>query len=420
MSRETLEQALVDWLDAQSSTPIYLAETMERTRRVRQRPAWTYPERWLPVQLTMSRPLVSSRPVLSLLVVAALILAVVVAALVGALGAPRLAPPFGSAANGLLAFDMDGAIYVAHEDGSAPSVLATGVQDATGPVFSPDGSRLAFMGMLDGAPTLFVSGADGRSATPVSRGLELDATARETRPSWSPGSDRLVFTGLADDGTYRIHVARADGTQTVTIGSVGRSALDPAWSPDGQWIAFHGYDPAVAGRAPAYQTTAGLYVIRPDGSGERAVIEPATAGDFEFRKPQWRPDPGLLEIATQSGMPSHYDIVVVDVASGESRMISRSQEADTWPVWSPDATLLAWGTSETGEHIARADGTLVRTIRGPDYESVWSPDGKWLFGWKDEQRTSAVLAPTDGSGPLVEIPTSGTSVSHWSWQRRAP
>ena len=420
MSRETLEQALVDWLDDQSSTPTYLAEAMGRTRSVRQRPAWTFPERWLPVQLTMPRPLALPRPILLLLVLAALVVALVAVAVVASLGAPRLAPPFGRAANGLLAFDVDGAISVAEARGGAPTRLATGVDDATGPVFSPDGSRLAFVGSLDGEPTLFVAGADGRSAVPVSRGVELDATALETPASWSPTSDRLAFSGLTADGTYRIQVARADGTGTVSIGAPGRSALDPAWSPDGSWIAFQGFAPAVARLAPPYQTTAGLFVIRPDGSGERAVIEPATAGSFAFRKPQWRPDPGVLEIATQTGFPGTYDIALVDVPTGRVTMLTRSLEADTWPVWSPDGTLLAWGTSQTGEHIARRDGTLVRTIEGPDYQSVWSPDGRWLFGFTDEQRTSVIVVPADGSGSPVEIPIDGTSVSHWSWQRRAP
>ena len=54
-----------------------------------------------------------------------------------------------------------------------------------------------------------------------------------------------------------------------------------------------------------------------------------------------------------------------------------------------------------------------------DYDFVWSPDGAYLYGWKDEQRSAAVVVSVDGS-MTTEIPIDGASVSHWSWQRRAP
>ena len=48
------ERTVSDWLDEQAGhgMPGYLDETLARTTRTRQRPAWSSLERWLPVDLT--------------------------------------------------------------------------------------------------------------------------------------------------------------------------------------------------------------------------------------------------------------------------------------------------------------------------------------------------------------------------------
>jgi len=90
-------------------------------------------------------------------------------------------------------------------------------------------------------------------------------------------------------------------------------------------------------------------------------------------------------------------------------------------MWSPDGSLLAWNASDAMVRIAQSDGTIVRRIPAIlDYDFVWSPDGAYLYGWKDEQRSAAVVVSVDGSNGTTEIPIDGASVSHWSWQRLAP
>ena len=80
MNRDRFDHSLSGWLADQSSTPTYLDEAMARTRATRQRPAWSFPERWLPMQLTMRRAYVP-RPFFYLALVALLAIAVAAAAL---------------------------------------------------------------------------------------------------------------------------------------------------------------------------------------------------------------------------------------------------------------------------------------------------------------------------------------------------
>jgi len=423
MTSDPMERTLTAWLDAHASTPTYLAETMARTRVTRQRPAWTFAERWIPMQLTMRRPMAVPRGFASLILLALLALAIVAGAVFLTGAGTRHAPPFGLAGNGLLAYDSGGTIFVVRPDGSTPVRLETTAGAVSDPIFSPDGSRLAFYGEVAGAPVLFAAGADGRGAVALSTGIGLLTDSQLGLPavSWSPESDRLVFPGVASDGRRDIFVARADGTETTAIGPRTRHRSDPAWSPDGRWIAFRGFDPAEQAGLEDYHSRAGLYVMHPDGTGERELAK-GLAGSWQYRRPQWAPDASVARIATNVGEPGAYDVAIFDADTGaETQLTPTDDIVALWPVWSPDGSRLAWTTSsESGIAIAKPDGTVVHSVSGIDYDFVWSPDGSSLYGWKAGDPTTAVIVSVDGSKPTIEIPAGTTPGTKWSWQRTAP
>ena len=356
------------------------------------------------------------RQVFYLVVIALLVTAAAIA--IATIGSRRPAPPFGLAANGSIAFDRDGTIVLARPDGSEITEV-TSVPDARGPVFSPDGSRFAFYGNVDGADTILVADADGRDPIAVSEGVTLDDLAMETPVSWSPDSRSVVFGGLSGD-QRQLFVSSVDGEPPRAIGDRSLSRIDPAWSPDGAWIAFHGFPPWEDPTAGYNREAAGLYVIRPDGRGQTPLVE-GSGGSFIYRKPQWLPDPEQSVLAYAIGNPSAYDIATFDLDSMSQTVISDEPAAELWPAWSPDGSALAWGTSDAKIRIARQDGTIVRTLPADvDYELVWSPDGRYLWGWTGETREAMAVMSSDGSSATTEFPMDGTSRSHWSWQRQAP
>ena len=112
------ERTVSDWLDEQAGrgTPGYLDETLARTTRTRQRPAWSSLERWLPVDLT-AQPRFLNLPTLgkALLVGVALLALIGTAIVVVGSRAQRLPAPFGLAANGQIAYWADGDILVAED-----------------------------------------------------------------------------------------------------------------------------------------------------------------------------------------------------------------------------------------------------------------------------------------------------------------
>jgi Tol biopolymer transport system component len=275
--------------------------------------------------------------------------------------------------------------------------------------------------MADGKGAILVTTPDGRDPVVVSRGVNL-VGATETPPSWAPDSRRLAFNGKTDDG-LGIWIGSVDGQDPVPIGEPGLSRADPAWSPDGEWIAFQGRQPEEQVGIDVSRMVGGLYIIRPDGTGQDELIRGA-GGSFTYAKPQWRPDLSAPMLAYSVGDPGLYNVAVFDLGTREQTVISDRPPAETWPVWSPDGSLLAWDASDSMIRIARLDRTIVREFPTPlNYAFTWSPDGNYLLGWARETSDTRLrmrILPLDPSAQPIDIRLNGISQSHWSWQRRAP
>ncbi len=101
----------------------------------------------------------------------------------------------------------------------------------TAPTFSPDGGRVAYVGVSELQRRVVVRTlADGRESI-------VNADKNADRVAWSPAGDRVVFTSIV--GRSPIFVASADGRWTNTVATIHG---DLAWSPDGRTIAVAEHD----------------------------------------------------------------------------------------------------------------------------------------------------------------------------------
>ena len=421
MSSIDLDRGLADWFAAAGVEAVpngLLEDVFGVTRTARQRRGALHRLNAAAARWWRSPGIirVAPRQLVYLAMVGLLVIAAALA--LAAVGARGPALPFGLASNGLIAFDRDGSIVVARYDGSTITEL-TSIPGARGPVFAPDGERFAFYTTVGGADTIMIARVNGQDPIAVSAGLGLDDLALESPVSWSPDGERVVFGGV-DGAQRRLYVARADGSAVYGVGDPALSSIDPAWSPDGAWIAFHGFRPDEDAAAGAYRTQAGLYIVRSDGR-EQTLLVQGSGGDFLYRKPQWLPDPERRILAYAIGEPSAYDIAAFDVDAMAQTVISDESAAELWPAWAPDGSALAWGSSDGRIRVARPDGTRLRSLPADvDYELVWSPDARYFLGWTGDARRDLAIMSSDGSTETVRLPVDGTSRSHWSWQRRAP
>jgi WD40-like Beta Propeller Repeat len=409
---KTTDQALAAWLS--EGPEVGPRDSLERalaaTRRTSQRPGWTFPERWLPMQLTMQR-MPAMRPAFYIALVALLAIALLAAlAFVGS--QRRLPAPYGPAGNGLVAYDADGSIYISRSDGSQARRIEGGLGYDVSPSFSRDGTRVAFWSLPYRGATetrLFVADAAGSSPA---REVTSDVRQRGwlgAAPAWSPDGREIYVPGvmLKPKLTYPtgLVATATDGSAARLVGDVHPSS-PASVSPDGSWLAYRTDD---SGKAV-------LTVIRPDGTGARPLVE-ASANSDAFQSVWWSPD-GTRLVYHREG---RVEVVSLD---GSITPITRPGETGGYPSWSPDGRQIAYdaevGTSH-GIVIANADGTGHRDLGQGGCMMQWSPDSTYLFGYTSDCFSAHLTRiPVQDPSAAIVIDLPGRIEGTSAWQRIAP
>ncbi len=178
-------------------------------------------------------------------------------------------------------------------------------------------------------------------------------------PDWSPDGRHVVFATAWGD----LFVVGSDGSEAQRIAtSKGRDTYKwPAWSPDGEGIAFTCECP---------RSRRGLYVIKPDGSDLRRVT-PGLA-----HQPDWSPRGEWLAFSGGSrGTPQIY---VVTAEGGKKRRLTETPE-NFDPTWSPDGRYIAFESNRNGNAeiyvITKRGQGETRLTRNPasDFAPAWEP-----------------------------------------------
>ena len=268
---------------------------------------------------------------------------------------------------------------------------------------------IAFSARID-SPTdgdIYTVDTDGQNLRRLT-----SAPANEYSPSWSPDGSRIAFRSApsseaSEQNPSDIAVVSLDDLKVALLTHDAKLGnWSPAWSPDGEWIAYYS---GGAGRS-------GLYLIRPDGSENHRILE----GDAEY--PAWSPDGGhlaFMSLGFPAGPSSEaYDIYVVDADGRNLRQLMRSPGEDGWPAWSHDGTRIAYSHMDQAGaeiHVMAADGQDEHVITDAgdglahDYPS-WSPDDTAIAYSAYPQADSStaiggmfVMHP-DGSGARLIMP----------------
>ena len=191
------QQELPDILTdiAAPRVPDYVDDLLALTAVTRQRPRWTFIERWLPMGVIARRPVFfPTIPWRAIVVVAALV-ALLATALFVVGSQRRVPPPFGLARNGALVFDAGGDIYVRDAIEGTSRPLVTGPTDDFAAGFTRDGTRLVYLrrtagksGSADERITVLIANSDGSNARDLTGSLiaPTGSTGRPTMRRWSP------------------------------------------------------------------------------------------------------------------------------------------------------------------------------------------------------------------------------------------
>ena len=129
--------------------PDYFDDMLQQSAQTRQRPAWSAPERWIPMGvIARTQPM---RPLpWRMIAIAVALLLLAGATLLYAGSRPRVPEPFGPARNGQILFSSDGEIVAVDPRTGTATTLITGPETDTDPWFSNDGTTFAFDRSIDG------------------------------------------------------------------------------------------------------------------------------------------------------------------------------------------------------------------------------------------------------------------------------
>jgi len=403
----SLERYLDD--EAGDFTPAYADRVIERTAATRQRAWWSSPERWLPMDLTMRRPLVARANVraLAILAVIGLLIAAIAAYAVGT--QHRLPPPFGIARNGEVVVSTDGDIYAVDPTSGQRRILVGGETFDFGGVFDRQGTRFLFLrgapsdcGKADCGLILAVADADGsgvRELTPPTRLLDW--------VDWSPDGTQIAYLGERAKGDgHSLNVVNVDGTGLRTL-DVHRPAHEIQWRMGAEpEIVFRGDQVTEFDPAP------GIFAVHPDGTGFRELSPSPATFQNDFQGVNVSSDGNLIAFM-RTDADSRFQIHILDLRSGGERVLPGPAEmAQMGPAFSPDASSVMYVRAGDDGRVrlvvAPADGSTMGRELGPTIagngEAInnqgWSPDGTAVYANYDSDKTARLL-PVDGSTPLV-------------------
>lgn len=139
----------------------------------------------------------------------------------------------------------------------------------------------------------------------------------------------------------------------------------PAWSPDGNWIAFQSF------RDGTYH----IWMVKKDGTG----LQQLTFGIHDDREPHWSPDG--KRIVFSSDRADNYDVWQLEVATSQLTQLTKNPANDYCPVYRPDGKQIAFVSERS-----QAPGIYIQDARQETIAAsglrlstpAWNPAGTLL------------------------------------------
>ena len=265
-------------------------------------------------------------------------------------------------------------IYVMDADGSNVARLTNAGTNWT-PTFSQDGTKIAFASTRDGNLQIYVMNADGSNVTRLT-----NPSGRSGRPAFSPDGRRIAFNSDRD-GSDQIYIMDADGTNVTRLTNPPGTSGQPAFSPDGRTIAFvsdrqNRIGPLRIGGE--FQ----IYVMEAKGANATrltntpgASIYPAFSPDGQkiaFQSTvERRPQVNMIERVSQ--------IYMMNADGSNMKQLTSTLGGNIAPAFSPDGHKIAFTSNRDGSsqvYVMDADGSNVTRLTNPpgqSYEPAFGP-----------------------------------------------
>jgi hypothetical protein len=265
-----------------------------------------------------------------------------------------------------------------------------------------------------GLVTALAPGYVGLTAVSEAKSSSVGATVVAPEPL----AYDLLYTKESGANTNEIWVLDFSGTPTPIRINAGSVSRQPSASPDGKRIAFAISQPVFGGVGEQHD----IYAVDRTGLNIKWLTR---SENFED-SPAWSPDGTRIAYrsATTTSAPMRSYIFVMNADGSGQVNLTADVPPNAFlstPAWSPDGTRIAYGSSITdgastrnGIWVMNADGSnkreITSTLTGFDGMPSWSPDGKHIVFVRYFGGEGDLALVELATGTVTRLPVPGLQV----------
>lgn len=302
------------------------------------------------------------------------------------------------------------------------------------PQISPDGSKVIYVRNFKDIMTdrdygnLWMANIDGTQNRPLTQGNQ-----RDFGPVWSPDGSKVAYRSNGQDDRVKLFVMYLDTREAVALTNSANAPGSVSWSPDGQSLAFTQFVPkakksllSIPGKPQGAEwNEAPIYIdelnYRGDGAGflpsgnshiftiglSGGTARQRTFDDKNFGSPVWAADGNSLFFSANLSedllsAPANSEIHQLNLADGSLKTLTDRFGPDGDPTLSPNGKMIAYtgnddtfqGYTVTRLYVMNTDGSGVKNLTESLDRSVgnpqWEGNGKGVYFQYDDEGDTKV------------------------------
>lgn len=249
-------------------------------------------------------------------------------------------------------------LEVSDYDGEGNQAILRSREPIISPVWSPDGTRIAYVSFENEKPIVYAQNVVTRERT-----LVANFKGSNSAPAWSPDGKKMALA-LTRDGLSQVYIVNANGSGnpqriTHTFGI----DTEPRFAADGKSLFF------TSDRSGSPQ----IYQISLDNTSD--VRRVTFAGSYNI-SPRISPDGKIL--AYISRREGKFQVYTLDLTNGQEMRLSDTAK-DEAPSFSPNGKYIMYATENNRRGtlaVASVDGLVkqrISTQSGDIREPSWGP-----------------------------------------------